>query len=118
MSDVTVTGVVETRAGESRFAVGQRQRRHENRQGLSRTGTTRFAARSGLDSFVRSDGCAGRWKASKQWPESTVKPAAFRWFSLHLPPPQLGRPTSLNFTSYDPELRLIATQVSDQIGEV
>jgi hypothetical protein len=35
-------------------------------QGLSWTSTGRFSARSGSGSFVRSDGCTGRWTASKQ----------------------------------------------------
>jgi hypothetical protein len=35
-------------------------------QGLSWTSTGRFAGRSGSGSFVRSDGCTGRWTASKQ----------------------------------------------------
>jgi len=35
-------------------------------QGLSWTTTGRFSARSGSGSFVRSDGCTGRWTASKQ----------------------------------------------------
>ena len=35
-------------------------------QGLSWTSTGRFAGRSGAGSFVRSDGCTGRWTASKQ----------------------------------------------------
>jgi hypothetical protein len=34
--------------------------------GLSWTSTGRFAGRTGSGSFVRSDGCAGRWTASKQ----------------------------------------------------
>jgi hypothetical protein len=35
-------------------------------QGLSWTSTGRFAGRTGSGSFVRSDGCTGRWTASKQ----------------------------------------------------
>ncbi|WKA25928.1 hypothetical protein [Bradyrhizobium roseum] len=35
-------------------------------QGLSWTSTGRFSGRSGSGSFVRSDGCTGRWTASKQ----------------------------------------------------
>lgn len=35
-------------------------------QGLSWTSTGRFSGRSGSGSFVRSDGCIGRWTASKQ----------------------------------------------------
>lgn len=35
-------------------------------QGLSWTSTGRFSGRSGSGSFVRSDGCSGRWTASKQ----------------------------------------------------
>ena len=35
-------------------------------QGLSWTSTGRFSSRSGSGSFVRSDGCTGRWTASKQ----------------------------------------------------
>ncbi|OCK59575.1 hypothetical protein LMTR3_18105 [Bradyrhizobium sp. LMTR 3] len=35
-------------------------------QGLSWTNTGRFSGRSGSGSFVRSDGCTGRWTASKQ----------------------------------------------------
>lgn len=35
-------------------------------QGLSWTSTGRFSGRSGSGSFVRSDGCRGRWTASKQ----------------------------------------------------
>lgn len=35
-------------------------------QGLSWTSTGRFSARNGSGSFVRSDGCTGRWTASKQ----------------------------------------------------
>lgn len=35
-------------------------------QGLSWTSTGRFSGRTGSGSFVRSDGCAGRWTASKQ----------------------------------------------------
>jgi hypothetical protein len=34
--------------------------------GLSWNSSGRFAGRSGSGSFVRSDGCAGRWTASKQ----------------------------------------------------
>lgn len=34
--------------------------------GLSWTSTGRFSGRSGSGSFVRSDGCSGRWTASKQ----------------------------------------------------
>jgi hypothetical protein len=35
-------------------------------QGLSWTSTGRFSGRTGAGSFVRSDGCTGRWTASKQ----------------------------------------------------
>jgi hypothetical protein len=35
-------------------------------QGLSWTSTGRFSGRNGSGSFVRSDGCTGRWTASKQ----------------------------------------------------
>jgi hypothetical protein len=35
-------------------------------QGLSWTSTGRFSGRSGSGSFVRTDGCTGRWTASKQ----------------------------------------------------
>lgn len=35
-------------------------------QGLSWTSTGRFSGRTGTGSFVRSDGCTGRWTASKQ----------------------------------------------------
>jgi hypothetical protein len=35
-------------------------------QGLSWNSTGRFAGRRGSGSFVRSDGCTGRWAASKQ----------------------------------------------------
>jgi len=35
-------------------------------QGLSWTNSGRFSGRSGSGSFVRSDGCSGRWTASKQ----------------------------------------------------
>jgi hypothetical protein len=35
-------------------------------QGLSWTSTGRFSGRTGSGSFVRSDGCTGRWTASKQ----------------------------------------------------
>ncbi len=35
-------------------------------QGLSWTSTGRFSGRSGSGSFTRSDGCTGRWTASKQ----------------------------------------------------
>lgn len=35
-------------------------------QGLSWNSTGRFSGRSGSGSFVRSDGCTGRWSASKQ----------------------------------------------------
>lgn len=35
-------------------------------QGLSWTSSGRFSGRSGSGSFVRSDGCTGRWTASKQ----------------------------------------------------
>lgn len=35
-------------------------------QGLSWNSTGRFSGRSGSGSFVRSDGCTGRWTASKQ----------------------------------------------------
>lgn len=35
-------------------------------QGVSWTSTGRFSGRSGSGSFVRSDGCSGRWTASKQ----------------------------------------------------
>ena len=35
-------------------------------QGLSWISTGRFSGRSGSGSFVRSDGCTGRWTASKQ----------------------------------------------------
>jgi hypothetical protein len=35
-------------------------------QGLSWTSTGRFSGRTGSGSFVRSDGCSGRWTASKQ----------------------------------------------------
>ena len=35
-------------------------------QGLSWTSTGRFSGRTGSGSFVRSDGCTGRWSASKQ----------------------------------------------------
>ena len=35
-------------------------------QGLSWTSTGRFSGRSGSGSFRRSDGCTGRWTASKQ----------------------------------------------------
>jgi hypothetical protein len=35
-------------------------------QGLSWTSTGRFSGRGGSGSFVRSDGCTGRWTASKQ----------------------------------------------------
>ncbi|MFO1109610.1 MAG: hypothetical protein U1E61_10540 [Bradyrhizobium sp.] len=34
--------------------------------GLSWSSSGRFAGRSGSGSFVRSDGCSGRWTASKQ----------------------------------------------------
>jgi hypothetical protein len=34
--------------------------------GLSWTSTGRFSGRTGSGSFVRSDGCSGRWTASKQ----------------------------------------------------
>ena len=34
--------------------------------GLSWTSSGRFSSRSGSGSFVRSDGCTGRWTASKQ----------------------------------------------------
>ena len=34
--------------------------------GLSWTSTGRFSGRNGSGSFVRSDGCSGRWTASKQ----------------------------------------------------
>jgi hypothetical protein len=34
--------------------------------GLSWTSTGRFSGRTGSGSFVRSDGCTGRWTASKQ----------------------------------------------------
>ena len=34
--------------------------------GLSWTSTGRFSGRTGAGSFVRSDGCTGRWTASKQ----------------------------------------------------
>ena len=34
--------------------------------GLSWTSSGRFSGRSGSGSFVRSDGCSGRWTASKQ----------------------------------------------------
>ena len=34
--------------------------------GLSWTSSGRFAGRSGSGSFARSDGCSGRWTASKQ----------------------------------------------------
>jgi hypothetical protein len=35
-------------------------------QGLSWSSSGRFSGRSGSGSFVRSDGCTGRWTASKQ----------------------------------------------------
>ena len=35
-------------------------------QGLSWNSTGRFSGRAGSGSFVRSDGCTGRWTASKQ----------------------------------------------------
>lgn len=35
-------------------------------QGLSWNSSGRFSGRSGSGSFVRSDGCTGRWTASKQ----------------------------------------------------
>ena len=35
-------------------------------QGLSWNSTGRFSGRTGSGSFVRSDGCTGRWTASKQ----------------------------------------------------
>ena len=35
-------------------------------QGLSWTSSGRFSGRTGSGSFVRSDGCTGRWTASKQ----------------------------------------------------
>ncbi len=35
-------------------------------RGLSWTSSGRFSARSGSGSFVRSDGCKGRWTASKR----------------------------------------------------
>jgi hypothetical protein len=35
-------------------------------QGLSWTATGRFSGRSGSGTFVRTDGCNGRWTASKQ----------------------------------------------------
>ena len=35
-------------------------------QGLSWTSTGRFSGRTGSGSFKRSDGCTGRWTASKQ----------------------------------------------------
>jgi len=35
-------------------------------QGLSWTSSGRFSGRGGSGSFVRSDGCTGRWTASKQ----------------------------------------------------
>ena len=35
-------------------------------QGLGWTSSGRFSGRSGSGSFVRSDGCSGRWTASKQ----------------------------------------------------
>ena len=35
-------------------------------QGLSWNSTGRFSGRTGSGSFVRSDGCSGRWTASKQ----------------------------------------------------
>lgn len=35
-------------------------------QGLSWTSTGRFSGRTGSGSFTRSDGCTGRWTASKQ----------------------------------------------------
>jgi hypothetical protein len=34
--------------------------------GLSWNSTGRFSGRSGSGTFVRSDGCSGRWTASKQ----------------------------------------------------
>ena len=35
-------------------------------EGVSWTSSGRFSGRTGSGSFVRSDGCAGRWTASKQ----------------------------------------------------
>jgi hypothetical protein len=39
---------------------------HGSVSGLSWTSSGRFSARNGSGSFVRSDGCRGRWTASKQ----------------------------------------------------
>jgi len=36
------------------------------RRGLSWTSTGRMSANGGSGSFVRSDGCTGRWTASRQ----------------------------------------------------
>jgi hypothetical protein len=52
----------------------------------------------------------GRWTASKQWENAR--------FFAGLAAPQLRRRASPNYTPSAPKLRLIATQVSDQIGSV
>jgi len=39
---------------------------HGSVSGLSWTSSGRYSGRSGSGSFVRSDGCTGRWTASKQ----------------------------------------------------
>jgi hypothetical protein len=39
---------------------------HGSVSGLSWTSSGRYAGRSGSGLFVRSDGCSGRWTASKQ----------------------------------------------------
>jgi hypothetical protein len=87
-------------------------------QGLSWTSTGRFSGRTGAGSFVRWTAVPDAGPLLNNSPSKRPKrpdfPAKLHGFSL----PKLRRRGSRNYTPSAPKSRLIATQVSDQIGGI